>query len=874
MATLIQPGSVERTVLSNGLTVLLRSDRSAPVAAIVTHVRAGYFDETDDIVGIAHVLEHMFFKGTDRRGVGEIAKETKASGGYLNAHTIYDNTTYYTVLPSSGLAAGLDIQADAYANSAIDAAELAKELEVIIQEAKRKADTPGALAVESLYELIHDAHRIRRWRIGHEAGLRKLNREALVSFYRNFYRPSNTILSIVGDFDSSSTLERVSELYGSLPDSAPTRIPGPDEPQHDDFRYRELSGDVAQSQLVFGWRTPRTLHEDTPALDVVAWLLATGRASRLYRALRERQLASSVSAYNYTPTELGVFTVHAETNPERAEEAATAVAAQMRSLMEEKIPLNEIERVRRVFEARWIRRLETMEGQANYLSEWEALGSWEIGEDYKAKFMSAGAADIRRVVERYLTNDRAGVVLYRPQTSAAVASGTQEMLTILRANGARPLESLPPRRRPTLAQGVAVPALEREESGISVFRARSGLPVLVCTKRGSAIVHLGVFASGGSRDEPAELAGITTLVARSMLKGTRRRSAAQLAEDVEMLGGSLKAGVSLESFGWSLSVPVQHLAAAVELLGDVVQNAALGEDAIETERAVAIADVVAMRDDMYRYPVRLAMCAAFKGHPYAISSLGTERSLREVSVGKVRDWYRARVLKGTLVAGVVGDVDAARAAHIVAGELGSLAAATPLPLPPPNWPAEVSVRDDSREKAQTALAIAFPGPTRRDPERFAARMVASIGSGLGGRFFDELRDRQSLAYTVHAFSSEHQLAGTFVAYIATSPEKEDVARAGLLAEFERLRQESVTTEELERAKRFAIGSHAIRQESGGAILGDMMDAWMLGTGLSELEEHDARVSSVTAEDVLRVARQYFDPDRRAEGIVRGIGRTV
>jgi zinc protease len=358
-----------------------------------------------------------------------------------------------------------------------------------------------------------------------------------------------------------------------------------------------------------------------------------------------------------------------------------------------------------------------------------------------------------------------------------------------------------------------------------------------------------------------------------MLKGTRRRSAAQLAEDVEMLGGHISAGVSLEGFGWTISVPVQHLAAAAEIVGDVVQNAALGGDAIETERAVALSDVIAMRDDMYRYPVRLAMCAAFKGHPYSISALGTERSLQAVSVQKVRDWYRARVLKGTLVAGIVGDVDESAAA-IVSSELGSLTPSTPLPLRAPEWPAGVVVRADSRDKAQTALAIAFQGPHRTDPDRFAARIIAGIGSGLGGRFFDELRDRQSLAYTVHAYSSEHQLAGTFMSYIATSPEKEDVARAGLLAEFERLRNEPVTDEELERAKRYAIGSHAIRQESGGAILGDMIDAWMLGTGLHELAEHDMRVESVTAADVQRVAREYFDSSRRVEGIVRGVGKTV
>src|SRR5919204_413495 len=203
---LLKPETVRRAVLPNGLTVLVRRDDSAPVVAIVTYVKAGYFDETDDVVGIAHVLEQMYFKGTERRGVGEISKETKRAGGYLNAHTIYDHTSYYTVLPASGFEAGLAIQADAYANSAIDAAELAKELEVIIQEAKRKADNPSAVAVETLYEVLHDRHRLRRWRIGHESGLRALTRDHMMGFYRNFYRPSATILSIVGDVNLDEAL--------------------------------------------------------------------------------------------------------------------------------------------------------------------------------------------------------------------------------------------------------------------------------------------------------------------------------------------------------------------------------------------------------------------------------------------------------------------------------------------------------------------------------------------------------------------------------------------------------------------------------------------------------------------------------------------
>src|SRR4051794_28247005 len=212
----IDPTSVRRTVLPNGLKVLVREDRSAPVVAIVTYVKAGYFDETDDVVGIAHVLEHMYFKGTPTRGVGEIARQTKAVGGYLNAGTIYDHTSYYTVLPSSGFTAGLDVQFDAYANSVIDAEELARELEVIIQEAKRKSDTPGAVATETLYELLHDRPRIRRWRIGREPGLRALDRDAMMKFYRNFYHPGNTVLTVVGDVDPDEALREITARYGTL----------------------------------------------------------------------------------------------------------------------------------------------------------------------------------------------------------------------------------------------------------------------------------------------------------------------------------------------------------------------------------------------------------------------------------------------------------------------------------------------------------------------------------------------------------------------------------------------------------------------------------------------------------------------------------
>jgi zinc protease len=851
---------VVRTVLPNGLTVLVRRDRSAPVVAIVTYVKAGYFDETDAQVGIAHVLEHMYFKGTPTRGVGEIAKETMASGGYLNAHTIYDHTSYYTVLPASRLAEGLAIQSDAYANSIIDVGELSRELEVIIQEARRKTDNPPALATESLYALLHDRQRIRRWRIGEPELLRSFTRDDLLGFYRTYYHPGNTILTIVGDVDPDATLAMVETYYGGLTNAPIARDRGPAEVESPGRRYREWDGDIAQAQLLFGWRTAGTLDPDTPLLDVAAAALGGGRASRLYRAVRERQLASSVSAYNYTPTDLGVFVIHAETPRGRTLDAARAVWAELQP----EFTSAEIERAQRLFESQWARRTESMEGQANHLAEWEALGDWQLGEQYLSRVLSATPNEVTAALRRYVQPAETSALVYRPHGSPELGRLFESLQTDL------PTPVSPPSRQPNgVAPPPAAATFEEEIAGVRVYRTSGGVPVLVKRKGGAAITHLGVYAFGGARNEPAELAGVTTLVARAAIKGTTTRSAAEIASRAEFLGGTVSASVGSENFGWSISVPTRGTEAALALLANVVERPTFPESALETERSLMLADLTALRDDMYRYPVRLATSAAFAGHPYGVGTLGTEESIRAVTAEAVRRWHDERVLAGPTLLCLVGDVDPDEIAARAASELAGFRASARVPISAPVWPDAPRSEVESRDKAQTAMALTFPGPTRGDPARFAAHLIATMASGLGGRFFDELREKRSLAYTVHAFAMERLQAGMFIAYIATSPTREHEARAGLLAEFEKLRSAPVGADELSRAQTYTIGAHAIRQQSGASVLADMIDVWQFGRGPDELDEFESRVLAVTPAEIQALAQRYFDVGRVVEGIVRG-----
>ncbi|MEP7065393.1 MAG: pitrilysin family protein [Gemmatimonadota bacterium] len=868
----MDPATVRRLVLPNGLRVLLRRDDTAPVVAIVTYVKAGYFDESDDVVGIAHVLEHMFFKGTTARPVGAISKETKAAGGYLNAGTIYDRTSYYTVLPAASFALGLDIQRDAYADSVIDAEELAKELEVIIQEAKRKADNPSAVASETLFELLHDEHRMRRWRIGREDGLRKLTRDDLVRFYRNFYRPSSTILSIVGSIDLDEAATLIERSYGSLSDAPIERHPGPSEPLRQGFRFRELEGDITQTQLSFGWRTPGSLHPDTPLLELAGTMLGSGRGSRLYRAVRERKLATSVSAYDYTPTEVGVFVVHAEGPPEKTTDAARAVWAQLADVRANGFTEEELNRARQLLEARFVRRLETMEGQANFLAEWEALGDWRMGERELERLLSATASEVTDAVRRHLTEGSAGVIVYRPREAQPVAREAAEMRALL-GEGASPLAPVPARSPVATAEPARV-RFDREEGRVRVYRTARDVPILVMRRPGAPLVQLGVHVAGGATEEPAARAGLTSMLTRTSVKGTRTRSAAQIAEDGELLGGSVSGSTSSESFSWGISVPARHTNAALELLSDVVQHATFDEQALDTERALAIADLEMLRDDMYRYPLRLLTSEAFAGHPYGVPASGTVATLASIDADAVRDWHRARVLEGASVIAVVGDVDPDEMAIMVAARFGGMRWQEAERLPAPSWPDKPMLLAESRDKAQSALALAFPSPSRADDARFAADLLAGVASGLGGRFFDQLRDKQSLAYTVSAFTAEWRNAGMFISYIATSPEKEEIARAGLLAEFAKLREAPVTEAELGQAKEYAIGTHAIRSQSGGALLGEIIDAWLFGSGLQEIDEHDARIRRVTAADMQQLASRYFVDTALVQSVIRGTGRRV
>jgi len=854
--------SVIKEVLPTGLTLLVQRAAAAPVVAVVTHVRAGYFDEPDRWNGIAHVLEHMYFKGTARLGPGALARETQRLGGYLNAGTIYDKTVYYAVAPAAGdgLERTVELQADALMHLTLDADELSRELEVIIQEAKRKLDNPPAVTGETLYELLYDAHRIRRWRIGTEAGLRALSADDLRHYYRTRYAPERTIVALVGALDPERALAIGRRVYGAwtrtsgpIAGSPVERVPPPP-------RLRILEGDVHRPLAVVGWRGVPPMHPDAPALDVAADVLGAGRAAWLTRAVRLPGLADAAGASNFSAGDVGVFDVSLTAGLETLDRALGRSLEVVAALADCGPAAQDIERVKSLATTGWARRFESCDGRATALCEFEALGDVTLADRWYDQVLAVTADDVRRVATRYLATDAASAALYLPR-----GASPDGLATWPRAVVARPPQTTGAHARER--REVPAPAGARRSVGGVTHLAASGADLLAHTKRGTGLVTLGVYFNGVLSRETPETAGLSRLLARAALRGAGGMGAEGLAAAAEMLGGPIGVAVDADTLGWTLTVRAEALGEAAELLRTLVREPALRDEDVTTERDLQIGDARRARDDMFRYPLEGVLRAAFGGDPYGLPTLGEPDQLAALEPGTIRSWADSVRQRRALVV-VSGDAEADALLDAL-GAFGEWPGREPGDrTEAPSWhPGRVV---ESREKAQSALAMAFPAPRAAAPERFTLAVAGAVLSGLAGRLFEELRERRALAYTVQAVPLLRARAGAMLTYIATSPEREAEARDAMLVELDRLGRDPVAAEELDRACRYAAGLVAIRRQHTAAITSEIARAWTCGT-LDAWDEKEALLRAVTAEDVAEVAASVFHAEERAEFVVHGSG---
>ncbi|MDD4933532.1 MAG: pitrilysin family protein, partial [Methylacidiphilaceae bacterium] len=749
--------AVEQRALANGLTVLVNHDTSAPVVSLQCWCATGSIHEGRWIgSGISHLLEHLLFKGTPTRTGIQMVQEIQDLGGHFNAYTTYERTVYHIDLPAESWPRALPILADAVLHPAIDPEEFVREKDVIRREFAMVEDDPESQLIQAALETTFLRHPLRFPIIGQIDLFDALSREDVIAYHRERYAPQNLFLVVSGAAEAEEVFEAAEGCFGREPRRFLFDIPLPEEPVQAAARYARKTFPSELARIAILYPVPGLGHPDSAALRVLALLLGESRSSILHQKLVEQEsLAEEVEAFAFAGLEVGVFGVEARCAPARLEKLAGRLREELARIGESLPAEADLTLARRLNLARSIADLKSMAGKG------EAVGSgWLLARDPYLKetflrlLLAVRAEEVQGVARRYLVPHK------------------ENRIDLV------PVDFKPASREPQVGAHPGsrhTPSLTKAGGGFRMLSLENGLP----------LQFFRAAFDGGLLFEPKGKEGICFLSAQLLLKGTRNRTAARIAREVEELGGSIAADAGNNSAGLSLEVLSDQWAPALHLFLEMLLEPACREEEIAIEKRKQLSLLQAERDDPLTVARDLVRRALWGEHPYGGNVLGTEESLASIGAADVRDFLRRVLLTNRLIIAGAGPVGPAEWQPVIveamASRLGapSVLSSPPLPLLP-SQPVRVERRVPGKEQA--IVEIAFPIPELVHPDQLPLAVVGEALSDLGSRLFVRVRDELGLAYFVSASRFVGRQAGYFYFYAGTAPGKQGEVERILLEE--------------------------------------------------------------------------------------------
>ncbi|NOY52584.1 MAG: insulinase family protein [Deltaproteobacteria bacterium] len=856
--TVLQQDSLTKIVLKNGLTVVLSENHAAPVVAFQMWVNVGSRNESDAQAGISHVFEHMLFKGTAKRGVGEIAREVEAAGGNINAYTSNDHTVYHLALASRYFDVGLDVLSDAVQHSAFDPKELAKEEEVILEEFKRSEDMPSRVLSTKLFETAYRVHPYRRPVIGYVKTFKKLTRKNILDYFHEWYVPNNMTLVVVGDFSTPKVLPSIVRSFQGFVPRKNLFLSVPREPAQSRTRAVVIRKESKQVLFNFGYHIPGLHDPKNPAYDLLAAILGQGKTSRLYQEVkRKRELVHAVSAYAYTPNDPGLFVVEARLDGKYLKKTLGAVLDQIERIKHEPVSAEELYRARVGIESDFIYKKETMEGQAGKFGAFESDFGDPLHEKvYLSELASVTPADLTAIARKIFRPENLTVsILIDPKEQPGLDAGKiRKIVQKLNREAAREYAKHKETKRG-----------EPEKIVLS-----NGIRLIVKENHAVPTVAVKIAFPGGERYETEPTSGLYHFMAAMLDRGTKKRSADEIATEIEEMAGSVSGFSGRNSIGAQLSVLSRHFGQGMNLLADLVRHPAFAPDEVEKTRKDILAAIVHEDDQLSRRVGNLFRKTLYKTHPYRMRLIGKMATVSRFTPAELRETYRHVLNPAQMVIAVVGDVSREEAEAKVRELFGTMKKIAPVQphilQEVPQEKIRESVERVNRQQAH--MILGFLGTTVTSGDRYPLMILSNVLAGQGGRLFRDLRDKESLAYVVTAFSQEGVDPGFFAAYIACSPEKLDAARAGILKELARVRDQRIPENEMKRARENLIGSFEIGLQTNESIASTMVFDELYGNGFDAYKEFARKIEKVTAKDVQKVAERYLDLTRYSVALVK------
>lgn len=858
--------------LKNGVRVLLFPDASKEVVTVNMTVFVGSRHEGYGEAGMAHLLEHMLFKGTPTNPDIPKALKDRGAGRSMNGTTWMDRTNYYETLPATGdnLEFAIQLEADRLVNSKILGEDLASEMTVVRNEFESGENSPFRVLMQRVQAAAYEWHNYGQTTIGNRSDIERVPVVKLRQFYRKFYRPDNVMVIVAGKFDEEDALGYLEKYFGAL---ANPDVPLDDtyttEPAQDGERTVVVRR-VGETQLVGNaYHIPAGSHPDYAAAKALVYILSDQPTGRLYKGLVETELATSVYALANAFAEPGLFMTLAEVPGDGSLEKARL---KMNEIVEESFrddPVTEIEVKRAVQQILKARELETSDSDriAISLSDWAAQGDWRLYFMYRDAIESLTREQVQQVAEKYFVRNNRTTGLFIPSEESDRVSIPEAPDIAAMLKGYKGREAV-----------AAGEQIDPEPTAIEKRTLRGKLTggleyAFLPKKTRGETVSMQLTLRFGTGDTLKDKIGAAELLGILMARGTEQYDYTELQDELNRLRIEMSMSTTIGVLQASLKTKREFLPEAVELLGDVLRRPRLDADELEVLRRQIITNLqqgTTEPQSLAPRSVRRSLSPYAKDDVRYVMSAEEEIDMyKNVTIDEIRALHAGFLSNQAGEVSAVGDFDPDELKSLINAQLADWKTDQPFVRVDRKAHPEVEQSLDIIETPDKANAFFFSSQqydlADSDPE-YASLVLGNYilgGGSLSSRLGNRVRQQEGLSYGVRSGISARAKDNRvdFTLYAITNPQNRDKLMAVMIEELERLRKDGITQEELDQAKVAYLQAARVRRSGDGALTSELLSTLFNDRTMAHYAEHDAQIEAATVESVNKAINKYIDPEK-------------
>jgi len=836
VARSVREGDVTLATLSNGMTVIVKPVRTAPVVTVKSYVRTGAIYEQEFLgCGLSHLLEHLV--ADDATHAGAAPEEGKKAGnrvtrigGQANAYTTLDHTCYYISASSSKTNQCIDLVADWMARPTFGEDDFNREHGVVQRELEKGKDEPNRQAGRAFMQNAFPGHPASVPVIGLAEPLRDVTWKDLMTYHARTYIPQNMVFVVAGDVEADKVLTRVRQaLAGFERGRVTTRALPPVRTFTGVRRYTQAQKGLSDVIASVSFQSIDLLHDDLYALDVLAYVLGTGRSSRLYRTvLREKKLVTSVMCSSWTPAwGTGAFTARFRAKGDDVDRAQEAIISELWKVVTGGVTADELARAKRLKVADWVYSQQTADDIASTLAtDYMATGDVLFSQNYTKRIQAVTVGQVRDVARRYFTFDRMAVTRLVPKLGDAAAAGAKSK---------------------TFAK--------------QVFTIPGG-PTVILQPADTGLVAMTYVAKGGVLVEAKDTNGLGSLMMALSTRGSKSFTAKEIDAFFDSAGGSIRGAAGNNSFYWRAAVLEDSLDKALDIFAESIFHPTFAQKELDILRPMMLAGIRQNDEHWYGQLDKFFRSKFFPKSPYGLMTTGTAGVVGKATVDDLRRFHEHNVATSKGVLAVYGRFDAAEVRRKVAKLFVSPAGA----MAPIRFAGKArTVAPDGElhvlktDKKQAAVMVAAPGMKVTSADRHAMAVLDTIISGYhlpSGWMHDQLRGKQ-LVYVVHSVNWAGLLPGTFKTYAAGQPEKAPQVVAIITKNLRRAAGYTPSQEEVDLAVNTILTAEVLESQAMSDLAMAAALDELYGLGHDYRKKIEKLYRAVTPADVLRVGKKYL-----------------